>query len=84
MLVLAAVDEQGLGKTVQAIALIVSEPPTKTDAAQALVAAEQAQTNLRMHPESQESRAARAAGAGVFMPGRADAAGGMASFGLQA
>ena len=65
-------DEQGLGKTVQAIALIVSEPPLAIDAVDALTAAEQAQRNLALHPESAEARAARAAGAGVFAPGQSD------------
>ena len=65
-------DEQGLGKTVQAIALIVSEPPLAIDASDALTAAEQAQRNLALHPESAEARAARAAGAGIFAPGPSD------------
>ena len=65
-------DEQGLGKTVQAIALIVSEPPTLEDAACALAAAEREQSSAALHPESREARVARAAGAGVYLPGEVD------------
>ena len=68
----AHADEQGLGKTVQALALIVSEPPTLEDAAGALAAAEREQSSAALHPESREARAARAAGAGVYMPGEVD------------
>ena len=59
----------------QAIALIVSEPPTLEDAADALMAAEREQSSAALHPESQEARAARAAGAGVSVPGRVDESG---------
>ena len=65
-------DEQDLGKTAQAIALIVSEPPLAIDAADALTAAEQAQRNLALHPESAEARAGRAAGIGILAPGQSD------------
>ncbi len=71
----AHADEQGLGKTVQAIALIVSEPPTLEDAAGALAAAEREQSSAALHPESREARAARAVGAGVYLPGEVDEAG---------
>lgn len=68
-------DEQGLGKTVQAIALIVMEPPSLEDAADALAEAERMESNAALHPESAEARAARAAGAGVFMPDQPNGAG---------
>ena len=56
----------------QAIALIVSEPPTPKDAARALTAAEREQSSAALHHESQEARAARAAGARVSVPGQVD------------
>ena len=59
----------------QALALIVSEPPTLEDAADALAAAEREQSSAALHPESREARAARAAGASIYLPGEVDAPG---------
>ncbi|KAK9908100.1 hypothetical protein WJX75_002756 [Coccomyxa subellipsoidea] len=59
-------DEQGLGKTVQAIALIVLEPPSRADAEAAVSEAQREQNAMGLHPESAQARAARAAGIGIF------------------
>ena len=64
----------------QALALIVSEPPTLEDAAAALTAAEREQSSAALHPESREARAARAAGAGVYLPGEVDEPGALLLF----
>ncbi len=69
-------DEQGLGKTVQAIALIVMEVPSRANAEAALADAQREQNMMALHPESAEARAARAAGIGIFPAG---ACGGSAS-----
>ena len=58
-------DEQGLGKTIQALALIVSEEPTREDARAALADAQREQNAMALHPESSQARAARAAGIGI-------------------
>lgn len=63
-------DEQGLGKTIQALALIVSEEPTREDAAAALADAQREQNAMALHPESAQARAARAAGIGISPVGR--------------
>ncbi|CAL8469222.1 g8763 [Coccomyxa elongata] len=63
-------DEQGLGKTIQALALIVSEELTREDAAAALADAQREQNAMALHPESAHARAARAAGIGISPVGR--------------
>ncbi|BDA45031.1 Helicase-like transcription factor [Coccomyxa sp. Obi] len=63
-------DEQGLGKTIQALALIVSEEPTREDARAALADAQREQNAMALHPESAQARAARAAGIGINPVGR--------------
>ncbi|KAK9811296.1 hypothetical protein WJX72_001345 [[Myrmecia] bisecta] len=62
-------DEQGLGKTVQMLALIVSEPPTKQDAEKALKEAGRAQNAMQAHALSSSSRAARQASGGADQAG---------------
>ena len=49
------------GKTVQAIALIVAEPPTMRDAERALEQAKASQSRAALQPESHESRTQRTA-----------------------
>ena len=49
-------DEQGLGKTIQMLSLIVSEPPTKQDATTALRQANQAQNAMQVLIRSRKHR----------------------------
>jgi hypothetical protein len=51
---------------VQAIALIVLEPPSRADAEAAVSEAQREQNAMGLHPESAQARAARAAGIGIF------------------
>ena len=58
-------DEQGLGKTVQMLALIVSKGPTAAEAHKALEDAKRSQRNMELHPLGSAARAARAAELGM-------------------
>lgn len=60
-----AADEQGLGKTVQMLALIVSKGPAPEDARKALNIAKRQQDAMQLHPLGSAARLARAAQLGV-------------------
>ena len=62
-------DEQGLGKTVQMLALIVTRGPTAADARKALDNAQRSQHSMELHPLGSAARLARAAQLGLPAPG---------------
>ena len=63
--VIAVADEQGLGKTVQMLALIVSNGPTVAEARSALRNAQHSHESMQAHPLGSAARAARAAQLGL-------------------